>query len=634
MKIKKLTLVSYGKFRNRIIELKDGLNIFYGENGSGKSTVAAALKTFLYKNLKGNRKYKKNYIPLGDSKGIFDVEFETDDGVTYETGVTLGQTAAKSLSVTVKKPLGTNVLMGDAETGEYFLKTSEDMYDSVCFIREPSDFIKVTENEAVVSEELSGAVCSEKGSADILSALEKLENEINVLTRKTATGSIYPLKQELGQINSSIRRAEEIMTEEGRIKGECRKLSAVLGEKNEELKLLEKDKNIFEEYLEYEKYQRYLRRKKELEELCSAHLPEDEGLVEMTASDEKRMLGLEISINYKKPQKKGFPLWIVLFGMSAVAAVAGLFIKYIFYLSALFAGYGIVFMAKEAKKREEIVRADADRLEYENLCLRYGVKSYDDYISKRNDYIAKKSRSEAQREKIRVAEAMLKEDELKVRIFDREPPKPEAVCDYEKRMKHLADEIAEAEKTLAVLKERENNLFNNFPGYDTLLVKKEELEERLREYENELEVCRGALDVMEITASVYKESYLPGLVAVTEEILREAGVINAEKLVIDEGLNISVREGGSPYLKGEDNISSGISDSLHFALRLAVIKMAFEGKESPVVILDDPFMRLDDKNYEKWVCYLNEKCPFQTVFFTAKQRIFKIILEKDTINRL
>ena len=39
MIIKTLHLISFGKFKNKTIELSDGLNIIYGKNESGKSTI-------------------------------------------------------------------------------------------------------------------------------------------------------------------------------------------------------------------------------------------------------------------------------------------------------------------------------------------------------------------------------------------------------------------------------------------------------------------------------------------------------------------------------------------------------------------------------------------------------------------
>ena len=36
MILKELNLISFGKFKNKIFNLEDGLNIVYGENESGK----------------------------------------------------------------------------------------------------------------------------------------------------------------------------------------------------------------------------------------------------------------------------------------------------------------------------------------------------------------------------------------------------------------------------------------------------------------------------------------------------------------------------------------------------------------------------------------------------------------------
>ena len=48
MQIRELILKNYGKFHNRQIELEDGINLIYGENESGKSTIHTFIKGMLF----------------------------------------------------------------------------------------------------------------------------------------------------------------------------------------------------------------------------------------------------------------------------------------------------------------------------------------------------------------------------------------------------------------------------------------------------------------------------------------------------------------------------------------------------------------------------------------------------------
>lgn len=48
MKLKKLNLQSFGKFTGKEIALEDGINVFYGENETGKSTVFAFIRSMLF----------------------------------------------------------------------------------------------------------------------------------------------------------------------------------------------------------------------------------------------------------------------------------------------------------------------------------------------------------------------------------------------------------------------------------------------------------------------------------------------------------------------------------------------------------------------------------------------------------
>ena len=48
MRLKKLSLSNFGRFRGETLELKDGINVIYGENESGKSTIHTFIRSMLF----------------------------------------------------------------------------------------------------------------------------------------------------------------------------------------------------------------------------------------------------------------------------------------------------------------------------------------------------------------------------------------------------------------------------------------------------------------------------------------------------------------------------------------------------------------------------------------------------------
>ena len=55
MKINDLKINSYGKLKNKDITLKNGINVIYGENERGKSTLLNSIVNLLYGTSKNKR---------------------------------------------------------------------------------------------------------------------------------------------------------------------------------------------------------------------------------------------------------------------------------------------------------------------------------------------------------------------------------------------------------------------------------------------------------------------------------------------------------------------------------------------------------------------------------------------------
>ena len=88
MRIEKIKINSYGILKEKEIELKNNLNIIYGKNESGKSTLLNYIKNIFYgisknKNGKEISNYEK-YKPWVGEEFSGKIKYRLDDGTSYE----------------------------------------------------------------------------------------------------------------------------------------------------------------------------------------------------------------------------------------------------------------------------------------------------------------------------------------------------------------------------------------------------------------------------------------------------------------------------------------------------------------------------------------------------------------------
>ena len=89
MKIIEINIRYFGKLRDFVIKPGDGVNIIYGKNESGKSTVMAFIKAMFYGLDSGEK--RNQYEPWGGGQPAGSIEFE-HNGITYFLNRTFGET--------------------------------------------------------------------------------------------------------------------------------------------------------------------------------------------------------------------------------------------------------------------------------------------------------------------------------------------------------------------------------------------------------------------------------------------------------------------------------------------------------------------------------------------------------------
>lgn len=168
-------------------------------------------------------------------------------------------------------------------------------------------------------------------------------------------------------------------------------------------------------------------------------------------------------------------------------------------------------------------------------------------------------------------------------------------------LEHHAEELREKEVQYGNLKEQLEEL--------------DELTEEYKQYDMQKEAAIFAAGRIEELSAVLRKKLKQDLDVRVSEIIKEITGGKYEKLVLGEGLDMSLLSEGR--LISVRQASRGTAEQIYFALRMAAGEMLHE-EEYPV-ILDDTFAYYDDvrlANTLRWL-YENKK---QVLIFTCQRR--------------
>lgn len=211
MKIRELYIRNFGKLKDYKLSFSDGVNVLFGSNEAGKTTIFNFIHAMLYglansrgKELSDNARRK--YMTWGENKigGTMTVEH---NGVLYIIDRTFGKTKAGDSLAFTNQTLGEQVnLPGGREVGEYLFDLDEKSFKGTCFIGQLSkDDVCGNDGVRTKLSNLSNVGDTSYSFDDVFNRLKNLSNEI---TRKTSTGRIHPLEIRKNELEDKNRTLE------------------------------------------------------------------------------------------------------------------------------------------------------------------------------------------------------------------------------------------------------------------------------------------------------------------------------------------------------------------------------------------------------------------------------------------
>lgn len=251
MIIKELKIDSFGGVENKIIHLSKGLNLVYGENEAGKSTIEEFIKVMLYgfpqKRGKGDGD-RKRYLPFkgGGIRGELTLE---QDGREY---------IIKRMFALTKKEDTCEVL--DALTGEVarninieepgksFLGVNRSTFEKTLFISQLGVSFGKDKEEEIMERITSLFGCAEE-EVPAAKALSKIEGIKKELTTSRGVGALDGLKKKYSSLLEERYEGDNIAEQN-------------LNWENELLLEKEKRKTLNDEITKLELYKKYLKKVK------------------------------------------------------------------------------------------------------------------------------------------------------------------------------------------------------------------------------------------------------------------------------------------------------------------------------------------------------------------------------------
>lgn len=239
MKIESLYISAFGKFKDYRLVFSDSLNLFYGENEVGKTTLMTFIKMMFYgSGVKGNdllKNPRKKYMPWDDSAMAGSIDFSFDNKL-YRIERIFGASNTSDKVTLIDLDTGKReAISGTTELGAKFFGLSSAAFERCVFIGQLNLGESATDSSGELNSKLSSlALSGEEDISEKQIAARLLSAKEELMSRGGKKGKYDIGRLRLASLNeellSSRNTEEERETLATRIENQKSRLSLVLKE--------------------------------------------------------------------------------------------------------------------------------------------------------------------------------------------------------------------------------------------------------------------------------------------------------------------------------------------------------------------------------------------------------------------
>ena len=633
MQIRRIQIADFGKLHDMELNLSEGFQTITGENGWGKSTMAAFIKAMLYgmeattrRSLLENE--RRHYQPWQGGAYGGSMEF-TVGGKTYRAERTFG--SKEKDDTFALYDLGTGLLSTD-----YSERLGEELFHIDRGAWERSCYLGQRKLEVLVNDSLHARLShAEEDAGDIENyerAAASLEERMKFLKKTGNRGEIAKLQEERRQVREQME-AYEIQQEklwkaqqellEKRLKEQEEKLQEAnvrlagyeeLPMKEQELDRLreqifrfraaqEREQTAKQQYMQAQKQEE--RRKAELEEVR-------ECAQEQKYSDRKWMLtgvtGLIVMLT-------GIVLMVCCFSDNIfMTALLGILIL-LGLVSTITSFFQLSRNQRSCHLAKEIYTQRVAELQQYQKQSKQLKKQWDEAEAER-----KEQEQDPILQKLRKATGYVMEQlpdgEILEQCWQRERERSREFQNLRQSCENHRKEVRKCQQELDSYEQQGKHVGQTEVRLE-LEEKLTDLSEQIQELERKYELLSRTLELLKTARDRFLGRYLTTLKEKTAEYLAILEPAWKDSIEMDVNLKLRVRQQG--ILRDPEYFSTGWQDLFRLAQRFALMDALCEG-ESSVAVLDDPFVNLDEEKRARTLELLNQiGKQRQIIYFTCRR---------------